>query len=201
MLKALEQEKGDPMRTLIRRTLYFAVACATIALLSPSFTQACGDKLVVLGGGVPFSRIHKSRHPGKVVLFVNPNSQLRAANEEFRLGAALSLAGHTVQIVESRAALDRTLAETRPDLVLMDWSEALSLSADLARSPSSPAILHVLYKPTPTELAAAQEQTHCVAEAAKRKGRHVMRTVEQMMETRDNGLPVTCDEPPVKGKS
>lgn len=189
------------MGTLMHRLLHVAMVGAAISLISPSVSQACGDKLVVLGGGVPFERIHKSQHPGNVVLFVYPDSQLRAANEEFGLGAALLLAGHTVKIVESRAELDQTLQGTGPDIVLMDWRDALQLRTELAEKPSSPAILPVLYKPSPIELAAAKEQTHCAAEITKRKGRYVMRTVEQMMETRDRGLPISCDSASLKRKS
>ena len=73
--------------------------------LAGPVSQACGDKLVPLGGGVRFEQIHLSRHPGKILLFLNPTSKFSTANHEFHLGAALQKAGHAVHTVASRQEL------------------------------------------------------------------------------------------------
>jgi len=177
---------------MIKAFAVAAVAAAT-SVLSASASQACGDKLVPLGGGIRFEQIHVSRHPGKIILFLNPASKLAAANDEFRLGAALEKAGHAVRSVASRHELEIALQASNPDLVLMDWSDVLQLQAELPSEAGLPLILPILYRPTAEELLDAREQSSCVAPAAKRRGRvTVVQSVEQMLERRDKGLPVDC---------
>lgn len=173
----------------------FAVAAlaAAASVVSAPASQACGDKLVPLGGGVRFEQIHASRHPGKIILFLNPASRLPAANDEFRLDAALQKAGHAVRTVASRDELDLALRSGNPDLVLVDWSDVVQLQALLDGEAGSPPVLPVLYRPTAEELLAAREQARCVAPAAKRRGRMaVMQSVEEILERRGKGLPADC---------
>ena len=186
------------MKTHTQRALHVLLA---LSLLGPSVALACGDKLVVLGGGVRFERVFQSRNPGKVIVFANPATKLGTANKEFNLGHALTHAGHTVQVVETRADLERLIVETHPDLVVMDWADAEGMRADLAARGDAPAILSVLYRPTAAELAAAQAQRHCVAEATKRKGRSVMRTIEEMMQNKQAGIPIMCDDTQIGRKT
>jgi hypothetical protein len=177
---------------MINRLVVLAIGAAT-TVLAASAGQACGDKLVPLGGGVRFEQIHLSRHPGRIILFLNPTSKLPAANDEFRLGAALQKAGHAVRTVASREELEAALQTGNPDLVLMDWSDVVQMQAELRTEAGSPPILPVLYRPTAEELLAAREHASCVAPAAKRKGRQtVVRSVEDLLERRGKGLPVDC---------
>jgi len=180
------------MRTFIAQRPRTFMAGAALGLLLPLVALACGDKLVVLGGGVPFERVKQSQHPGKLVLYAEPNSRLRVANDQLRLSTTLSRLGHTVVVVQSREELDRALKEGNADLVLMDWTDAVQMQSELASAPSTPSVLSVLYEPSATEVASAEEQLQCVAETSKRKDLNVMRTVEQMMETREKGLPADC---------
>jgi hypothetical protein len=169
-----------------------AVAAATSIVSTPA-SEACGDKLVPLGGGVRFEQIHASRHPGKIILFLNPASKLPAANDEFRLGAALEKAGHAVRAVANRDELELALRTGNPDLVLVDWSDVVQLGGVLHGETGSPPVLPVLYRPTAEELLAAREQARCVAPAAKRRGRMaVIQSVEEMLERRGKGLPIDC---------
>lgn len=184
------------MRMFMARRERLLVAGGALSLLLPLLVLACGDKLLVLGGGVPFERVKHSQHPGKVVLYAEPNSKLRTANDQLRLSTTLSRLGHTVIVVQNREELDRALQEGDADLVLMDWTDAVRMQADLAGKPSAPSVLSVMYEPTATELASAQEQLHCVAETSKRKDLNIMRTVEEMMETREKGLPADCPRVP-----
>lgn len=170
-----------------------AVLVATTTFVSAPSARACGDKLVPLGGGVRFEQIHVSRHPGKIILFLNPTSTLRTANDEFGLSAALERAGHAVSTVENVQQLEAALQTGNPDLVLMDWSDVVQLHNEVQNEGGSPPILPVLYRPTAEQLLAAREQTSCLAPATKRKGRMVVvQSVEQIMERRGKGLPVDC---------
>lgn len=177
---------------MIKRFVIAAFAMATGVMSAPA-GQACGDKLVPLGGGVRFEQIHLSRHPGKIILFLNPSSKLPAANNELRLGAALQKAGHAVQVVANRRELEIAMQTSNPDLVLMDWSDVLQWQSEAQAEPGSPPILPILYRPTAEQLLAAREHDPCVAPAAKRRGRQVVvQSVEVLLERRGKGLPVEC---------
>ena len=170
-----------------------AILVATTTCVSAPSIQACGDKLVPLGGGVRFEQIHVSRYPGKIILFLNPSSTLRTANDEFGLSAALVRAGHAVSTVEDVQQLEAALQTGNPDLVLMDWADVVQLLDEVQSEGGSPPILPVLYRPTAEQLLAVREQTRCVAPATKRKGRMVVvQSVEAIMARRDKGLPVDC---------
>lgn len=173
--------------------LRLAVA-ALVALAAPQAVSACGDKLVVLGRGVRFERIVESKFPGTLVLYLNPQSRLPEADEEFHLATVLELAGHTVATVGSRAELDRSLREEQPDMVLADIVDVRTLSGDLAGSTVAPVLVPVLYKPTDAETAEALRQTACFGQAAKRKRGQLLRTVETLLERRAKGLPTGCSE-------
>jgi len=162
---------------------------AALGLLSLSAALACGDKLVALGGGVPFERMHVAQHPGRVILYLNPGSRLQTANADMRLARTLTLAGHKVSTVATPAELDRARQETGADLVLMGWADALQLNARLTDAlPTLP----VIYGANPDELAAAQSQKRCVVETSKRAGYQLVRTIEHIMEDHQKGLPVDC---------
>lgn len=177
----------------MKNALAVVALAAAMSVLSSPASQACGDKLVPLGGGVRFEQIHASRHPGKIILFLNPASKLPAANTEFRLGAALQKAGHAVSTVASRDELDAAMRTGNPDLVLVDWSDLVELQLALEGEAGSPPVLPVLYRPTAEQLLAAREQARCVARAAKRRGRMaVVQSVEEVLERRGKGLPASC---------
>jgi hypothetical protein len=162
---------------------------AAVGLLSLSAALACGDKLVALGGGVPFERIHVARHPGTVILYLNPETQLRVANADIRLDTALTRAGHTVRTVVTRADLDRAIQAAGTNLVLMDWADAMQLNARLTdKIPTLP----VIYGAGPDEVAQAQSQNRCVVEANKGKGTQLVRAIEHILQDQQKGLPVDC---------
>jgi hypothetical protein len=166
-----------------------AITGSALGLLALSAALACGDKLVALGGGVPFERIHVARHAGQVILYLNPETRLRAANSEIRLDVALTRAGHKVRTVSSRVDLERALQETHADLVLMDWADAMQLNARLTdKIPTLP----VIYGGGPEEFAQAQSQNACVMETNKSKGGQLMRAIEHILEDHEKGLPVDC---------
>src|SRR5688572_12296551 len=100
----------------MRRQLVGLAAAA--ALCVPVAGHACGDKLVVLGRGVRFERIHQAVNPGAVLVYLNPESNLPRADEEFHLSASLELAGHTVQTVGSAGELERAWRSGEADVIL-----------------------------------------------------------------------------------
>jgi hypothetical protein len=165
---------------------HLATGVAVGFLLAPA-ALACGDKLVALGGGVPFNRIHE-RQSGNVILYLNPRTRFNAANADIRLDAALTRAGHKVRTVATRADLEHALRDAEADLVLMDWADAVELDARLSDKVPTLAVLYGAQE------ASAQTETvdRCVFEADHRRSSRVVRAVDRIIDDHTNGRPVDC---------
>jgi hypothetical protein len=173
--------------------LHCALVGLVLSICGFSVADACGDKPGALGGGVSFGHVFNSRHPGKLVLFIKPDSQLRAANAELRLDSALARAGHTVRTVSTRGELEESLQAGAADLVVADWVDARKLDSEIG---GRVAILPVM---TDTEKAAGAEAlaaSGCLVDVHSHKGRQVVRAVDQALERHGKGLPVSCGKPP-----
>ena len=161
---------------------------AAAGLLLVSAAMACGDKLVALGGGVPFDRIH-ARRAGHVILYLNPQSGLTAANADIRLDAALTQAGHNVRAVATRGDLERALGEAEADVVLMDWADAAQLNAGISNKVPT---LAVLYGGRGGELARVEAREQCVLEADRRRASQLLKAVDRIIEDHARGRQVDC---------
>src|SRR5262245_49640704 len=164
-------------------TTFRHLAISAVALLCVADAQACGDKLVVLGGGVDFERLKHSRHPGTIVLKASPNTALSSANEGSAIASSLELAGHKVTVVTDDSAFDAAIRDAHPDLILVDAGEARQTSARFAGTSSPPSVLAVVGNATAADAGAAG----CVAPTA-RKGRRVLQMVEEVLERRAEGM-------------
>jgi hypothetical protein len=152
---------------------------ATLALASTPVAQACGDKLTVLGGGIPFEKIHTSHRHGSLVMYLSPDSRLSATNSDARLDQALTRDGHQVKVVMSSAELKQALDAGQVDFVLIDLNEARQLQADvLAHVP----IVPVTYGSDATERALLQTRSGCVVESNKRHTHEMVHEVEALLE-------------------
>ena len=164
-------------------------AVATITAVVTGTALACGDKLVALGGGVGFERIVMSRHPGRVVLLVEPATGLAAANERFNIASGLALAGHDVQVVKDPAELAKPEHGHTPDVILVDATRARQLQIHRVASGTPPTVLPIAY-PAAGEAAV---QDGCVTVASGRKGQPVLQAVEKALKLRSRGLPMPCE--------
>jgi hypothetical protein len=160
---------------------------ATSGLLLVSAALACGDKLVALGGGVPFDRIGKQLYPGSVILYLNPETSLNSAVADLRLDSALMRAGHSVRTVTSRSDLESALRAAKTDVVLMDLADAVELNARLTDEVPT---LPVLYGARAGEPAGAPDR--CVLDADKKRAMKLFKAVNRIIEGREKGQPVDC---------
>ena len=141
-------------------TALVAAAVCLISLAGPAW--GCGDKLVALGGGVGFERLMVSRNPGHIILMLEPDTGLTAANDRFNLAASLSLAGHEVFIAKNADELRARRDAAAPDLILVDASRAKQLEVQSASSGAGPVIIPVAYSAQGSAVAAAYQPAACV---------------------------------------
>jgi hypothetical protein len=164
------------------------LAVATLALASAPSALACGDKLTVLGGGIPFERIHTNHRHGSLIMYLSPDSRLSATNSDARLDQALTRDGHQVRLVQSSAELKQALDSGQADFVLIDWSEAKQLQSDvIAHVP----IVPVTYGSDAAERALAQSRSGCVVQSNKRHSHQMVHEVEALLENQ-SALASSC---------
>jgi len=190
----MENKKGSTAAIALRGAL-IALALSVFAF---SVADACGDKPGALGGGVMFGRVFNSRHPGKLVLFISPESRLGAANAELHLDSALARAGHTVRTVGTRGELEESLQAGAADLVVADWVDARKLDSEIG---GSVGILPVLTESGKGAGADALTAAGCLVDVHSHKGRQVVRAVDQALERHAKGLPVSCGKAPAAAAS
>jgi ABC-type amino acid transport substrate-binding protein len=132
-----------------------AILCSA-ALLSGTAVLACGDKLLAIGRGVRFQRAY-AQYQANLVIY-SAGTQSGATLSSTKLQTTLRRAGHKLQIVEGGSQLDEALKSGRVDVVLVDFGDLAGVTRLLQSAPSKPVILPILFKPSKTELAAAQRE-------------------------------------------
>lgn len=179
---------------MFARLLGTAVVTATVCVISlPGPAWACGDKLVALGGGVGFERLMVSRNPGSIILLLEPDAGLTAANDRFNLAASLSLAGHDVFIAKNVDELRARRDAAAPDLILVDASRARQLEIQPLSSGAGPVIMPVAYFADGGSVATANQEASCVTVVDDRKGAQVLKAVEHALKLRSRGRPMPCE--------
>jgi hypothetical protein len=170
------------------KLLATVTALAIAMLASTPLAQACGDKLTVLGGGIPFDKIHTNHRHGSVIMYLSPDSKLSATNNDARLDQTLARAGHQVRVVQSSAELKQALDSGQADFVLIDWSEARQLQPEVA---AKVPIVPVTYGDDAAERALAQSRSGCVVQSNKRHTQEMVHEVEALIENQ-SALASSC---------
>jgi hypothetical protein len=172
----------------MKKLLAVIVPAAVIlswAMTSP-LARACGDKLTILGGGIPFDRIHSDHRHGSVLLYLNPDSRLSTASGDSHLDETLTRNGHQVRIARTDAELKQALSEGKVDFVLADWSEAPRIQPDV-----SGGIPIVSVIPGGSQDARAHVRAGCMVESYKGHDRQFVRDVEALLDNQV-GLSASC---------
>ncbi len=165
-----------------------ALTVAALTMVNPPAAQACGDKLTVLGGGIPFDRVHSSHRQGSLILYLRPDSRLSATNTDARLDQMLTRNGHQVRVVKSGAELKQALEAGRADFVLADWSDAPQLQLDVI---AGVPVVPVVYGSTAEERVYENSRSGCVVESNKGHNRQFVQEVESLLENQA-GLAARC---------
>lgn len=173
---------------MYRRFLVVAAMVVGALVLEGTAASACGDKFVVLGRG---ARVARSKFPSTILIFMNPASRIPAAEKEFRLEATLKAAGHKARVAENEAEVRKALGSGTYDLVLGDFADVPELRKQAGAAASKPVVLPLLYKPTATELSAAQKEANCMVRPSK-QSRDLLAVVDQTMADRRKGAGAIC---------
>lgn len=172
------------------KRVFVVLALALGALfLDAGNAAGCGDKFVLVGPG---TRVLRSRFPSTILIFMNPSSRVPLAESEFRLEATLKAAGHRPVLANSEAEVEKALASGKFDLVLADVADAPGLRKQAATVASPPAVLALLYKPSPAELSAAEKEAQCMVRPS-RQSRDLLAVVDTTMKDRSKGLAANCE--------
>ena len=156
--------------------------------------SGCGDKFILLGRG---ARVARSKYPSSILIFMNPASNLPAAEKEFRLEETLKAAGHKARSAGTDAEVRREIESGKYDLVLAGVADASALRKDAGASASKPVVLPLLYKPTAAEIAAAEKDASCLVRPSK-QSRDLLAVVDQTLAERRKGGSAACDKPSSK---
>ena len=167
-----------------------AVRITLLVLLAITSALACGDKLLVSGHGVNFALIHKSSSPASILIYMNPASQLPAAEKDVQLQSVLKYAGHKPTSIANRTEFTRALTSGSYDVVLVDYSDARVLKSEIETASGSPVLLPLLYKPNKDQLAAAEKQFSCAVKADRNN--RILKVLDDAMKSKQKGAPAHC---------
>jgi hypothetical protein len=170
-----------------------ALVALALGLVSAATAEACGDKLVGLGGGVPFARIHPQHYVGQIVLYARPDSELRHLDDRIRLGLRLQRDGHSVKVIYNDHDLDSALQGRGTDLILVDQKYAPSIKARLpAGSASSPMVLSLVSSAAPAILQADGAVPGCEFQVPLEESKAVATALQGLMTRRQAGAVHDC---------
>jgi len=164
----------------MRKAILTAAMVACALFLGGIAAWTCGDKLLILGRGVRFQGLSLDQH-ASILIYLHAGSPASPAVSDRQFQSALRDAGHKLQVVENREALDQALKAGKYDIVLADLTDASALEQPVQTAPSKPIILPVVYNGTKAEAAAAEKRYGCVLKTPGRTG-HYLATIDKALE-------------------
>jgi hypothetical protein len=168
------------------RQVKVALATCAVLLVGWITAEACGDKFLVIGHG---KRSYRAVHPASILLYMKPGSGIAAAARELKLQTNLKQAGHRFDTVAEPARMDEALKSRSYDLILADLEDVHALTEETRTLSRSPAIVPVIYKPSPGILRSAEERYRCVVTApAEGQGQSFLVVIDDAMELRLEGV-------------
>ena len=168
-----------------------AIWCFVMGMTVAPSIQACGDKLIGLGGGVPFARIHPEHYVGQIVVFARRNSDLQSFNLQGRFSHQLERSGRTVRVIDNEGDLEGTLRANPTDLILAAPADALALRARLTTHSSAPLVLALVTGPAAGS-GAEPVVVDCSLQVSANQSKTAIRTVEDFIIRRQTGTVANC---------
>jgi hypothetical protein len=112
----------------------FVVSLVVASAIPP--VLACGDKFLVVGRGVRYGQAYAASHPASILVWLPSDGSIGPRiGTRLDVERCLRLAGHHVRSVGDKPQLLRELRDTRFDLLIARWDDAVSLGSDGLPSP------------------------------------------------------------------
>ena len=169
----------------------FGAVAGILCLVQPLL--GCGDKLVLLGRGIRFQRMIATKHPAAILVYLNPGAGISAADREYQLRSLLKLAGHKPRAVATPTELATEIGSGSYDLILADYSDMAALEKQIPAAKRKPALIPVMYNPTPDQRATAEKEYSCLVAPAK-KSYDLLNVIDQAMTTRPESSGPKCQK-------
>lgn len=161
------------------KVLMLILLSCTIALVSGSPAQACGDKFLVPGQSPEFSQAFAADQPGRILIYRNASSEVAQTVMDDGLRDTLERVGHIVEVVESSSDLREALSSSRYDIILADVEDAAVM--DARGGSQSPMVLPVVYKASWTEVTRLKE-THPMVLNAPSRASQMLTLIEEAID-------------------
>lgn len=116
---------------------------ALVVLAAWGDVHACGDKFLMVGRGMKFSKAYASLNPGAILIYL-PRTPRAALAGVDKMQKYLTDAGHQVTVVRDVSALDNALGDAGVDLLLTEAAEASRLKPRMAALPSRGTVVPLL---------------------------------------------------------
>lgn len=164
----------------MRRKSFLALGALAVFVCVAQPLFGCGDKLVLLGRGIRFQRMIATKHPATILVYLNPDAGISAADREYQLRPLLKLAGHSPRSVATPTDLARELGSGTYDLILADYADAAALEKEIVAAKAKSTLIPIIYNPTAEQRAAAEKDYACLVAPAKRNF-DLLKVIDQVM--------------------
>jgi hypothetical protein len=191
MLNALSGPMGEIMYRAIHSTISRGLPLCALLLAAAPAAYACGDKLVGLGGGAPFARIHPGHYVAQILFFIRPESALLALDRTAHLADHLERSGHSVSLVSNEQDLEGALRHRHTDLVLAAPDDVAAVRAHLADGVDAPAVVSVTAAVDETATDAAV-LSGCQLQVSYRQSRQAAQAIDTLVSRRQGRAVPDC---------
>jgi hypothetical protein len=161
--------------------MHKSVVCLAASLLvgAAPIADACGDKLVPIGGAVYV-----------FAATTDPATQQASAD----LMAGLARTGHRARLVRSQEELLQASREVAPDVVLAQTIAVSELQASVSGREIAPVFVRVMLRPSRSEMESARRQPGCIASLPDWGVSPVVRVVNDIRAAQVAGRKIECSE-------
>jgi hypothetical protein len=164
------------------RKLLVAASAFSVVLLSGIPSDACGDKLLVLGRGIRLEALLGNR-TAKILAYQHAGTHGAdlIADPEFQ--SALKNSGYQLHVVRDTEELEVAMRLGKYDLLLTDFGDVSAVEQVVRSVGTTPALIPILYQPTKPQLALVEKQYRYVLKVP-RKASGSLSVLEQALETK-----------------
>ena len=158
-------------------TLIAMVSCAPLS-------NACGDKLIVLGRALRFSTISSER-PAAILAYAPQGSVVSALVNEPQWVAAMEKGKHRLRVIQELDEIVTALSSERYDLVLVSLADAGQLKQRIQSASSAAVVVPVLQSSPSHDEVRAADKEYGVVLKSESKDKAYLSYISKAVELRD----------------